>query len=142
MKNRILACHLTYIIFRGLSHENRNLNFICHLMNIFIRCIFLLGKIAFDGHDTRRIFALRGAHFAFFTIMGKKLLLFLNSYPFIPCSSSSCWYSYSRARVLVCGACAPRLLGVQVFVLVFFVILCSWVGVCVIVVLHGLLSLL
>ena len=61
MENRTLACHLTYIKFRDPLHENRNLNFICHLADIFIGCMFLTGKMAFDGHDTHQIFALVGA---------------------------------------------------------------------------------
>ena len=52
MENRILTHHLTCIVFRSISHENRNSNFISHLTNIFIRCMFL------TGNDTRRIFAL------------------------------------------------------------------------------------
>ena len=31
------------------------LNFICHLTGIFIRHMFLIGKMAFDGRDTRHI---------------------------------------------------------------------------------------
>ena len=58
MENRILACHLTCIICRGLSHENGNLNFICHLTDIFIMCLFFTGKMAFHGHETRQILAL------------------------------------------------------------------------------------
>ena len=54
MENKFLACHLTCIIFRGLSHENGNLNFICHLIDIFIRCMFFTGKMAFDEHDSHQ----------------------------------------------------------------------------------------
>ena len=55
MEYKIWASHLTCIIFMGLWHENENLNFICHLMDIFIMSMFFTGKMAFDGHDTRQI---------------------------------------------------------------------------------------
>ena len=42
IKNRILAFHLTCIIFRGLSHEKE-------------KCILYM---SLDGHDTRQIPAL------------------------------------------------------------------------------------
>ena len=38
--------------------KRKNVYFICHLTGIFIRCMFLTGKMAFDGHDTRQIPAL------------------------------------------------------------------------------------
>ena len=38
--------------------KRKNVYFICHLTDIFIRCMFFTGKMAFDGHDTRQIFAL------------------------------------------------------------------------------------
>ena len=56
MKIRILASHLMYITCRGLSHENGNLNFICHLTGISIMCMFLTSKMAFEGHDTHHFF--------------------------------------------------------------------------------------
>ena len=58
MEIKILACHLTCIIFRGPSCENGNLNFVCHLTKIFIKCMFSTGKMAFDEHDTRQMFAM------------------------------------------------------------------------------------
>ena len=36
-----------------IAHKKGNLNFVCHLPNIFIRC-----KIAFDKHDTPQIIAM------------------------------------------------------------------------------------
>ena len=44
MENRILACHLTCIICRGLSHENGNLNFICHLTGNFYYAYVVCGQ--------------------------------------------------------------------------------------------------
>ena len=41
-----------------MSFDMYNLNFIGHLTDIFIKCMFLTGKMAFDRHDTRQIFAL------------------------------------------------------------------------------------
>ena len=59
IESRMLACDLACIIFRGHSHENDNLNFICYLTDIFTRCMFFTSKTAFDKHDTRQMFALR-----------------------------------------------------------------------------------
>ena len=36
----ILACHLTCIVFRGLRHENGNLNFVCDLTDILLGVCF------------------------------------------------------------------------------------------------------
>ena len=38
--------------------KNGYFNFVCHLTGIFIMHVFLTGKMAFDGHDTRQIPAL------------------------------------------------------------------------------------
>ena len=38
--------------------KRKNLYFICHLTDIFNRCMFFMSKMAFDRHDTRQIFAL------------------------------------------------------------------------------------
>ena len=42
--------------------KRKNVYFICHLTDIFIRCTFLTGKMAFDGHGTHEIPVLVGRY--------------------------------------------------------------------------------
>ena len=57
---------MTYV--GAFRMKNGYLNFICHLTGIFIMCMFLTGKMAFDGHDTRQILALLPLLLLFFII--------------------------------------------------------------------------
>ena len=52
MEHRILTCHLTCILYRGLSHEKWKFKLYMSIDGHFYY------MYVFDGHDTRQIFAL------------------------------------------------------------------------------------